>query len=60
MSLIVRVEQRGNSVRAYGAGNCFLWARNGQLISYTATEVSIYEAGTVYVYNERGHVIRRG
>ena len=60
MSLIVKVEQQGNSVRVYGAGNCFLWARNGQLISYTATEISIYEAGKVYIYDEKGQVIRRG
>ena len=54
MSLIAKVEQKGCSVYAYSAGGSMLWARNGRLVSWTSREVSVEEAGSIYVYDEDG------
>lgn len=57
MSMIARVEQKGTSVYAYSAGDSLLWVHNGQLISWTSSEVSVLECGLVLIYDEYGRRI---
>lgn len=54
MTLIAKVEQKGNMVYAYSAGGSMLWARNGRLVNWTSREVAVEEAGSVYIYDENG------
>ena len=50
---IASAVQKGNNVYVYNEKNSLLFSRDGTLVGYTSTTVSIKRGNTTYTYDER-------
>lgn len=57
MSKIARVEQKGTSVYAYSIGGSIVWVKNGRLVAFSGTTVTIEYCCQIKTYDENGNVV---
>lgn len=57
MSKIARVEQKGSSVYAYSIGGSIVRIKNGRLVAFSGTTVTIEYCSKIKTYDENGNVV---
>ena len=57
--MIATAKQDGNTVAVYHERGIFLFRRNGILVGFTATTVTINEGSSNATYDERGRFLFR-
>lgn len=55
--MIATAIQKGNTVYVYGTSGNILFTRNGILLGFTSSSVSIKVGGATYVYNDKGSIM---